>query len=111
MAVYQDIAAYAGDTWDHVTVVRKTSGVADNLTGYTAKMTVRRADNELAAEYTSDASDLIITALEGKAALAIPASKTKLDAGIYKYDLQITNGTIVRTLIQGRLVVTGEVTL
>lgn len=107
-----NITCYQGATLDK-TFTATNDGTPIDWTGYTAKLQVRQYVN------TSDTAVLTlttgsgITALtnDGKVIITATASQTGAIAqGNYVYDLELTSGTYVVRLVQGRFTVDGQVT-
>ena len=85
-----------------------------DLTGYTAKMQVRKeSGTALIVELSTANSRIIIDPLLGKITLSISATDTNnLAAGMYKYDLELTSSTgFVIRFIQGQFEVIGQITV
>jgi len=91
-----------------------TPATAVNLTGYTARMQVRRtaASSDTALELTTENSRIAITAATGTVTLSLTAAVTAaLIAGSYVYDLELVSGAgVVTRLCQGKFTVSAEVT-
>lgn len=107
-----DLTVYQGASWDR-TITWKIDGTAVNLTGYTARMQVRRtvdADATLIA--LTSGSGITITAGTGTIALAMTAAQTAaLPPGTWVYDLEVVSGGgEVTRLMMGALIVDPEVT-
>lgn len=104
---------HKGDTWDGERVVWKDSaGAAVDLTGYAVKMQLRSAaDATVIAELTGG-DGLTVTPLDGK--IEINASPAKMidtvEGAVYKYDLQVSIGGNVRTLLRGEVWIDEEIT-
>ena len=107
-----NITCYQGATLDK-TFTATNDGTPINWTGYTAKLQVRQYVN------TSDTAVLTLTTGSGITALTndgkviITATATQTGAiaqGNYVYDLELTSGTYVVRLVQGRFTVDGQVT-
>jgi len=101
-----------GATFTTSILYKDSEGAAVNLTGYGARMQIRRniADTEYVLSLT-DSSGLTITANEGKIGILITAAQTTLiPAGGYFYDLEIYAGAVVTRLIEGKALVSAEVT-
>lgn len=83
-----------------------------NLTGYTAKMQLRRSySTPVVFELSSSNNRIFLGGAAGTIALDITAADTALiPAANYLYDLELTTGTVVRKLLKGNVVVTSEVT-
>lgn len=85
-----------------------------DMTGYTAKMQVRKKSSDpLIIELSTLNSRIIITPLLGQIDLLISATNTNtMPSGIYAYDLELTdlNGFVTR-FIEGQFEVVGQITL
>jgi len=83
-----------------------------NLTGYSAKMQVRpfHYSDDLLIDLSSS-SGITLGASAGTIAVLVSASATQeIPAGDYVYDLEITTESNVYRLVEGKFVVTPEVT-
>lgn len=104
-----DIAIYQGDSFSMTVFLRqKTTPVsAYDLTGWTAKAQAKSKETSVLALDFSCAID----AVAGSITITASASDTALMAsGKYFYDLQITDGSLVQTVLRGTAIVTEEVT-
>jgi hypothetical protein len=103
-----------GAQWTLTVVYDDSNGNPIDLTGYTARMQVRRKFDSPTAVLTLDTGGqgIVITPLTGTLALTATTGQTGLvEGGIYVYDLEITNGGVVTRLIQGNMTVRPQVTL
>lgn len=88
----------AGDTLNAVFVfsdVDSTTGTetVSNLTGYSAKFSIKTAAGVLLAQFTSAAGTLVVGTTDGTITFAVPASTTAAyTAGDYLYDMELTSG-------------------
>ena len=107
-----------GDTLDAtLSVTVASTGAAADITGWTPRWTAKRAatwasDPDAEAVLTATVgSGLTVTSnVGGTIALSIAAATmAAIEAGAYVWDLQLTNGTQVRTAMQGTLTVTADV--
>jgi hypothetical protein len=108
-----NITCYQGATLDK-TFTATNDGTAINWTGYTGKLQVRQYVN------TTDSSLLTLTTggggittltNDGKIIITATAAQTgAIPAGNYVYDLELTSGTYVVRIVQGRFTVDGQVT-
>ena len=102
-----------GATWKHVLVIRDGASPRD-LTGYTARMQIRKlvTSSEFLAELTPGNGRMVITALQGRIELLLPAAVTAaLPPGPSVYDIEIESpaGEVTR-LLQGTVRIDAEVT-
>jgi hypothetical protein len=91
----------------------KVDGVIINLTGYTAKMQVRKAfGGALGFELSTQNDRILLGGATGTVALEMAPDETAaLPAGNFVYDLELTDGGTVRKLIRGTVVVLPEATI
>jgi hypothetical protein len=91
----------------------KVDGVIMNLTGYTAKMQVRKAfGGALGFELSTQNDRILLGGATGTVALEMAPDETAaLPAGNFVYDLELTDGGTVRKLIRGTVVVLPEATI
>lgn len=88
-------------------------GVAQDLTGWTARMQVRPAVDSGTITLDIDTTDggIELGGTEGTVTILISATATAaLTAGSYVYDLELVDGTEVTALLAGAFVVAPEVT-
>lgn len=107
-----DILAEQGAGYAAVLTYRDSANVIINLTGYTARMQVRKTiGSESPYLSLTNASGITLGGAAGTVAIAISAAALSAVApGNYVYDLELVSGAgaVVR-LIAGEFVVTGEV--
>lgn len=88
-------------------------GTPVNLTGYTARMQVREKYTSTSAQVTitTENSGIVLDAPMGEIQLNVSASATAaLAAKEYVYDLELVNNGVVTRIIEGKFIVTPEVT-
>lgn len=105
-----------GDSFDDYKVIWKdAAGAAIDLSGYSAKFQVRDSAGVLVLELTSGAG-LTISAAAGTITFdATPVMMTQSPSALvqdqkYKYDLQVSTGSAVKTLIKGDFWVDKQIT-
>lgn len=107
-----DITIEKGATFQ-LTVVYKLDDVVVDISGYSARMQVRRYYNSTTADVDIDDSDYItITGAEGKLEIAIPPSITgalSYLCGVYDIEIESAGGVVTR-LLQGEVTISPEVT-
>jgi hypothetical protein len=113
-AAQYDFQIEQGATLRKPIVWKDGTGVVVNLTGYTAKMQVRRsvASEEVLLELSTDNGRIGITPLDGQVELIFSAATTEsIDWRRGKYDLELTDadGTVTR-LIEGEISISREIT-
>lgn len=112
MADTYDITLDAGSTYQLSVLWKDDSAVAINLTGYSARMHIRREikDASTVLELSSE-SGLTLGGSAGTVAVEIAATDTVDLSGVYVYDLEVeSGGGVVTRLIQGTITVVPEVT-
>ena len=112
-ATTYDITIEQGATFSQL-VTYKESGVAVNLTGYTARMQVRSTleSATTVVELTTANSRITLGGAAGTISLTISATDTAaLTAGRGVYDLELVSGSgIVTRLLQGVATISRNVT-
>ena len=112
MTASVDFTAGQGETFDR-TVTWEISDVAVNLTGYTARMQIRKTVKSTSAVVSlTSSSGLTLGGAAGTIQIVISATATAaLTAGRYVYDLElVSSGGIVTRVIEGTFELTPEVT-
>lgn len=101
-----------GDTLSNAPVW-KINSTPVNVTGYSAKMQVRRAvDGSLVVELSSANGRIAVGTTDGKFTLALTAGETAaLPTGQFLYDLEVTApDATVTTLLHGGFTINPQVT-
>lgn len=109
MAGLRNITIYAGDTYLHELRIKDSSNVAINITqhNFTGQIKVGRLEANNVASFTTTISN----GVGGVVQFLLTAGTTaNIAPGTYYYDFQQINGTVVTTLLGGRVVVQGDVT-
>ena len=102
-----------GSVWDLEITYQDPNGVPINLTGFTAKMQLRKEYNSTVADLTltTGGGGIVITGATGVVDISATAAQTAaLDPTYYVYDLELTSGTNISRLIQGQITVAEQVT-
>ena len=92
---------------------KDSDDVAINITGYTARMQVRKDFTSTSIlELTTENSRIALGGSAGTITLSVLASITAaLTAGTYRYDLElISSGGVVTRLLEGSILVSENVT-
>ena len=114
-----DMIVDQGATVNTVFTIKNSARSALNITGYVARMQVRRFDGTtrdpsptVIAEYTSYDGYLIIGGSAGTVTLLIPpADMAAYEPGSYVYDLEVESALGETTrIVQGKFIVRAEVT-
>jgi hypothetical protein len=90
----------------------KESGVAKNLTGYSARAQMRSTKTAASVSGTFTCT-VLNPASDGVLKMELPASTSSaMSAGLYFYDLEIHTGSdaIVKRLLEGKVTINQEVT-
>lgn len=109
MAAERNIRIYQGDTYIHEVRVRDDANTAINISSrtYAGQIRKTRTSNVVIANFTTS----ITNAANGVFNFSLSSNITSnIQSGVYYYDIQETNGSIVTTLLTGRAEVEGEVT-
>jgi uncharacterized protein YjlB len=106
---YNKFTIYAGANWDKTLTVA-TDGTPVNWTGYTAKMQIKHTENSAAVVTLTNGAGITLGGSAGTIAIAMTAAQTVIPAGIYRYDLELTLGSQVTRLLQGKITVEGQIT-
>lgn len=102
-----------GATFNLEVLYKDANDAVINLTGYTAKMQMRKAYDTSTAvlNLTTENGGITITGNLGKIAILATATQTAgIAAGEYVYDLEIYSGSVVSRIIQGTVNLAAEVT-
>lgn len=99
---------YRGDTNQFVIRPKNTNGSAFDLAGYTAQFVVATARGTSGTQYPMTATvnsttDIVTCTIE-------PDDGRDLAPGTFVYDVQITNGLQIYTLLTGTITVTDDIT-
>lgn len=110
MAIYNP-QAQQGATWTRTITWRDSAGTAINLTGYTARMMLKRGYKDtVAALSLTNSSGITLGGAAGTIVITITAAQSALLSGQYVYDLELVNGAVVTRLIEGVITFSPEVT-
>ncbi len=105
--VSYDINYYKGDTFELLIQPKDSSGNALNLSGYTGLFTISTARGE-SGIVVGNGSASIVNA--SNVFCAIPSSTgSAFLASQYVYDIQVSSGSIVYTLLTGNVNVTQDI--
>ena len=107
-----EITIYRGDTATITATIKDGDGDVVDLTGYTAKLTVKSSDSDTDANAVIGPITATISApTTGVAVFSLSATNTAVTAGKYAYDVQINDGTTdVKTVIKSSFTVVQDVT-
>lgn len=113
-AASYDFEIEQGATLVKPIVWKDSTGTAVNLTGYTAKMQIRKSVSaaDVLLELSTTNGKLTITPNTGTVTMTFSATTTAaIDWSRGKYDLEVTSSSgIVTRLIEGEITVSKEIT-
>lgn len=95
------------------TLVYKANDAVVNLTGYSARMQVRKNVNDTSTLLSLiSPTDITINGVNGSVTITVSATAmAAMPAGTFVYDLEIVSGSgVVTRLIEGKFIVSPEVT-
>ena len=101
---------YRGDTAQIVIRPKTANGAAFNLTGYTGEYTIADSRNTGAAQYSEGLTAVVNTVSNIVTCTITPTGGRALAAGSYVYDIQITNGIEIYTILTGVITITNDIT-
>lgn len=115
-----DLITDQGSTVHQVFTIKNSARRVIDLTGYTARMQVRRWDREnrdpalvSVAEYTTESGHLTVNGEAGTVTLLIPPAEMAAyepDSYVYDVEVETENAGDTTRIIQGKLIVRAEVT-
>lgn len=108
-----DIYIEQGATWSLPLRWQTAEGVAIDVTGYTARMHIRKklADVAFEVELTSENGGIILGGTDGSITLSLTAAQTtEMDIKGGVYDLEMVKDEIVTRLLEGTVIISLEVT-
>lgn len=102
-----NIVAKQGATYN-LNFTVETDGVPWNLTGYTFAMQVRRSTASTTTLLNLTSATMNSS---GQVSVTVPATTmSDVPAGRWVYDIELTTGTTVTRILEGRFIVTPQVT-
>jgi hypothetical protein len=102
-----------GSVWDLEIEYQDPDGDPINLTGFTARMQLRKDYNSAVVDLTltTGGGGIVITGATGTIDISVTAAQTEvLDPAFYVYDLELISGSNISRLIQGQITVAEQVT-
>jgi hypothetical protein len=109
-----DIYIEQGATWSLPLVWKTAEGVAIDVTGYTARMHMRKkvTDAEIVMELTTENNRITLGGAAGTINLAITAADTETLTGSGVYDLEMIAPDLITVtrLLEGKYALSVEVT-
>ena len=99
---------YRGDTFNFAITPKDSTGVTFDLGAYTALFTIANSRGTGATQYSGNTS---IDTIANKITCTIPSSlrNSLLGGNTYVYDVQITSGAVIYTLLTGTISVTDDI--
>jgi len=108
-----DMTIKQGATFTRVITWYQSDGTTPNdLTGYTAKMHLKRKYTDETEEFalTTENGRITLGGTAGTVTLSIPATNTDDLNGKYRYELKLISGSYVKSLIEGEITISPEIT-
>ena len=108
-----DLTCYQGSTFDKQFTVTQ-SGTPVNWTGYTGKMQVRRYKDQNSTRLLAltNGAGISLGGTAGTISLSITAAQsTSLTPGNYYYDIELTSGSNVVRILNGKFILDAAVTV
>jgi hypothetical protein len=99
---------YRGDTFQFVVRPKTAGGSAFDLAGYTAAFTIATTRGATGVQTVCTA--VVNASTDIVTCTITPAVGRTLVTGSYVYDVQITNGVQIYTILNGQLTVTDDIT-
>ena len=91
-------------------IYQNSSGVAIDVSGYTAKMDIRSAVGGSSVATLANGSGITLGSNGAITVALTDAQTTAIAAGRYVYDLELTTGSTTTRLIEGNVTFKGQVT-
>lgn len=112
LAARYDLTIEQGATFALVMFYQDDAGAAVDLTGYTARMQLRKTDHtgHTELELTTENGRIAIDGARGQISLSIAAADTTALVNSGVYDLEIVQGATVQRILEGSYTVSPEVT-
>lgn len=111
MAGRYDFTIEQGATFSRTLALTDSSGDVFPLTGYSARMQIRKTYDSTILADSTDNLTLTISEAEGLITMTMNATETaKLDETEAIYDLEIENDAVTTRLIEGNVTISREVT-
>jgi len=108
-----DIYIEQGATWNLPLRWQTAEGVPIDVTGYTARMHIRKkiGDAEFESELTTENGKITLGGADGAINLTLPAVETAaIDIKGGVYDLEMVKDDVVTRLLEGTVIISLEVT-
>jgi hypothetical protein len=109
MAAERNIIVYQGDTYLHELRLRNSANANINIATrtYTGQIRKTKTSDSIVASFNTEITDGSNGIIQFS---LMPEVTANIKSGVYYYDLQETNGTVVTTLLAGKATIQGEVT-
>lgn len=107
-----DLTIEQGATFTLSMYYQDDAGAAVDLTGYSARMHLRKADHvgNIEIELTTENGRIVIDGARGQIVLNIAAVDTQDLTASGVYDLEVVLGAVVHRIMQGAYTISPEVT-
>jgi hypothetical protein len=111
-----DFTIKQGSDWSRTLILKDDTGTVINLTGYEAKMEIRKEKSKTSLLYdglysTGASPRIVITPLEGKLVFTVPSTVSdyyRFTTGYYDFEIYI--GSVVNRILQGTITIDRNVT-
>lgn len=107
-----DLTVEQGSTFNLTLVYKDQRGYVIDLTGYSARMQLRKTVSHGSADLdlTTANGRIVVEGTAGRITLNIAAADTAGLSGTGVYDLELVNGLIVQRILEGSYTISPEVT-
>jgi len=110
MAGNHDFNIDQGTTWNRIITITQNDAPV-NLTSFTARMQLRRVKSQTTADLSlSIGEGITITPQTGEIQISLTAEQTAQLSDAYFYDLELVSGSVVGRYLQGKIIISPEVT-
>lgn len=101
-----------GSTLERVITVTQSDGTPVDLSGYSARMQVRRrlGSEDTLLDLTTEGGEIVLGGEDGTIAISISATQTAEVPRSGVYDLELVNGPTVTKILRGQFILQPEVT-
>lgn len=111
MAGKHDFNIDQGTTWNRIVTIAQ-DGTPVDLSGFTARMQLRGVKRQSIPDLslTTENGGITIDTLAGQLTLSISAAQSAGLSGSYFYDLELVTGQTVTRWLEGKIILSDEVT-
>jgi len=101
-----DLCAYRSDSFEHHFSYFDEDGIAVDMSGWTARMQIRKSIGSTTIQLSISESDYITLGV-GTIDILVPGASMGIDGGVYDLELTDTLG-LISTLVRGEFAVTPD---